>query len=822
MNETSEPVRDDDSWSGAHWIWHPRVEKMHNFHMLARKPFSLPAGIQCGTCLVSANTAYELYINGEWVGRGPVRSTPEWQYYDETDVGAHLRAGDNVVAVHVYHHGEQDTGALGQVKGPGALLVKMTVDCGSGTCELGTDASWRVLRAPQYEIDVGHVTWHRHDFKEVCHADREVLGWRQAGYDDSAWEPAQVLGPVPTAPWSRLVCRDIPFFTRESVWPVNAFGHLSACAYGFSEYDITNPRAILRDDAEVAEILPLNHDFEVQLILDFGKPVVGRFHLDIVDSAGGEVSISYGESLDLTRVDRLITRPGAQHYQPYERRFGRYVLLTCRNLHGPLKLRGAWFELVAYPVKDAGEFACNDRLMNRIWDVGCWTLRLNMHDHFEDCPWREQTLYCGDLAVSALLAYYAFGDYALARHSIAALARIQTDEGIIPSCGPVLAPGDPVRRFIPEYPALWLMALEAYWHHSGDMSIVEELWPNVKRLLAWYLSWHDERGLMRQLPREMRADFVDNLAGVNMDGQVLAVQALYHRALKAAGALARALGDGEVAEQVAERAQQLAAALNEYFWDEELHGYLDCLEDCGDAGNRTTPDVEPGTDSAFRLNQISNGLMLFCGLVPPERLSRTLGVLLDTGKAPPVRAGYMNFYLTEALFATGHPDEAVRRLRDYWGAMIERGATTFWEVFDPDTPAGEYPDRLWSLCHEFCCGPVYTLPAHILGVQPLEPGFSRVRIMPEPCDLRWARGRIPTPAGVLEVSWQRVDDGLRFECETAWPAGVAVELLLPAYRRAAPRVRVDGELVSCGRLDGKVVLRFESEAAAQRHRVDVS
>ncbi|MCK4324159.1 MAG: hypothetical protein KAW89_06475, partial [Armatimonadetes bacterium] len=502
---------------------------------------------------------------------------------------------------------------------------------------------------------------------------------------------------VPTAPWENLIPRDIPHFTSEPVRPVNVFGHLSGCAYGFSEHDIENPQALACDDDRSTEVFPLNEDFDVQILLDFGRPIIGRFHLEVADCQGGQIDISYGDDLDLTRIDRLLLRPGAQHYQPYERRFGRYVMLTCRDLPAPLKLRRAWFELVTYPVKELGEFSCNDEMLNRIWEVGRWTLRMNMHDHYEDCPFREQTLYCGDLRVSALLAYYAFGDYQLARHSLMALARIQRDDGAIPICGP--APTG--FQAIPEYPALWLIALADYWQYSGDLPLVEDLWGNVERLLEWYHSWHDERGLMRQLPADQRHDFVDNLAGVKMDGQVLAVQCLYHRSLQAAVALAEALGDDTTAQAAQKRAERLAGAVDELYWNEEQQGYIDCLAEGGEPARRVTPDVEPGNEADTRLNQITNGLMLYCGLVPQGHKSEVLAVLLDPGLAPPVRAGYMNYYVTEALFAAGRPTEAVQRIREYWGEMIQRGATTFWEVFDPETPPGQLPDRLWSLCHEF-------------------------------------------------------------------------------------------------------------------------
>ncbi|MFO7945940.1 MAG: alpha-L-rhamnosidase N-terminal domain-containing protein [Armatimonadota bacterium] len=809
---------DGNVWAPAAWIWHPLHEKMYNFHLLARKLFSLDTAPARATCIISANNSYELQINGRWIGRGPERSYPEWQYYDEYDVTRILRQGSNIVAVHAYNHGTEHTGTLHQSPGRGGLIAKIAVELANGDeVVVATDDFWRVLRAPQYSVDNGFTTQHREDYKEVYDAAKEPSGWELPDFDDSEWPTAEVLGPVPTPPWEHLIPRDIPHFTSEPVQPVNVFGHLSGSAYGFCEHDIDNPRTLACDDDEVAEVFPLHDDFRVQILLDFGRPVVGRFHLDVADCEGGKIAISYGEDLDLTRIDELLLRPGAQHYSPYERRYGRYVMLTCHDLPAPLKLRHAWFELVTYPVEEVGEFSCNDEMLNRIWDVGRWTLRMNMHDVFEDCPFREQTLYCGDLRVAALLAYYAFGDYTLARHSLEALARIQHENGGLPMRG--LAPREVSP--IPEFPALWLIALADYWQHSGEISLVEDLWDNVTRLLEWYHSWHDERGLMQQLPTDQRYDFVDNLAGIDQGGQVLAVQCIYHRALVAAQNMAVALEDTELAEKLQRRAGTLADAVNELYWDSSIPGYTDCLTEDGEPVRRATPDIESEGGAGRPLNQITNGLMLYCDLVPEERKAGALETLVNPGAAPPVRAGYMNFYVTEALFCAGRDVEAVRRIREYWGEMIARGATTFWEVFDPQTPPKQMPERLWSLCHPFCAGPVYGLPAHVLGVQPAEPGFTLTRIAPEPGDLRWARGAVPTPSGTVEVNWQRGDDGMRLQLEVSWPAAMAVELVVPLYRRDAPTVVVDGRGVDA-EIEGTRAVINRPPAKNRQHCVVVT
>ena len=807
-------VSDAASWKGAHWIWLQPDGRRNNTHLLCRKSFPLSGRVRRAACRITGSTAYELYVNGRWIGRGPVRSWPRWQYVDVHDVTGHLVEGENVVAVHAYHHGEEHVGVLTTCAGPGGLLAHVAIESADGArLDIGTDGSWRVLRAPQYAVETGFVTWHREDYKEKADARLEPVGWQTASYDDRAWPPPVVLGAVPCSPWTRLIPNPLPPLTRETVFPVNVFTHHSGSAYGFCKHDVVAPEAMIADNDETAAIAPVEADFDVQVLFDFGKPVVGRFHLEVADAAGGDVFFSYGDSLNLTRIDQLILRAGAQHYSPYERRFGRYVMLTLRGLLGPVRIRRAWFEMVTYPVQSRGAFECSDPMLNRIWEVGRWTLRMNMHDHYEDCPFREQLPYCGDLHVSALLAYHAFGDYALARETLLKLARLQRDDGRIPGHGPVPYS---FPKAIPEFPARWLIALHDYWRHSGDARLINDLWPNVKRLLDWHARWHDETGLMRQLPTELRSDFVDNLAGIPMDGPVLAVQCFYFLALGAAERLAGAVGDGATAGVCGERKRRLADAINARFWDKDLGGYRSCLSGTGEAKSRLTADLDP--DKNVPLSQISNGMILYAGITPADRLDAALATLLDPTRATPARSGHMNYFLTESLFRNGKGSEAVGRIRDYWGGMIARGATTFWEVFDPSAPEDRQLDRMWSLCHAFCAGPLHSLPAHVLGVEPVEAGFRTACLAPMLGGLQWAKGRVPTPLGPVEVHWQLMDGGRQLLLEFSRPAGMKLDVVVPPLDGPTTYLELDGADLSdrLGANGARIELPESTESSAHR------
>ena len=109
----------------AEWIWHPPAGKMDNFYLHARKAFGLERPCPDAVVFVTAGSLYKLYVNGQFVGRGPNPSDPSRYYYDVHEVGALLRQGPNVIAATCYNYGEKAHGVLGQNWGRGGFLLEL-------------------------------------------------------------------------------------------------------------------------------------------------------------------------------------------------------------------------------------------------------------------------------------------------------------------------------------------------------------------------------------------------------------------------------------------------------------------------------------------------------------------------------------------------------------------------------------------------------------------------------------------------------------------------------------------------------------------------
>jgi hypothetical protein len=156
---------------------------------------------------------------------------------------------------------------------------------------------------------------------------------------------------------------------------------------------------------------------------------------------------------------------------------------------------------------------------------------------------------------------------------------------------------------------------------------------------------------------------------------------------------------------------------------------------------------------------------------------------------------FYGYYMLRAMAAAGNYQGALDVIRRYWGAMLDLGATTFWEDFNIDwlTNAGridelvpegkkdihgDYGDYCYkgfrhSFCHGWASGPTAWLSEYVLGVQVVEPGCSKIRITPNLGDLQWVEGTFPTPRGILTIRHEKRTDG-EIESVIKAPEGIIV------------------------------------------------
>jgi hypothetical protein len=156
---------------------------------------------------------------------------------------------------------------------------------------------------------------------------------------------------------------------------------------------------------------------------------------------------------------------------------------------------------------------------------------------------------------------------------------------------------------------------------------------------------------------------------------------------------------------------------------------------------------------------------------------------------------FYGYYMLRAMAKAGNYTGALNSIREYWGAMLKLGATTFWEDFNIDwvnnasridelpqdgkvDVHGDYGNYCYkglrhSFCHGWASGPTAWLSESILGVQILEPGCKVLKIVPHLGDLKWVEGSFPTPYGTVQIKHTKQSDG-KIKTTVDAPKGVKI------------------------------------------------
>jgi len=212
-----------------------------------------------------------------------------------------------------------------------------------------------------------------------------------------------------------------------------------------------------------------------------------------------------------------------------------------------------------------------------------------------------------------------------------------------------------------------------------------------------------------------------------------------------------------------------------------------------------------GTSFGSRMQ--TNAMAVFSGVADAPMTSSIYGKVLSQPATQPVTP-YFNYFVISAMAQAGYTDQGLALIRQQWGSMLQAGATSFWEVYDPTCPSN--PDfhscltsffnsvddqgtsRLFvSLAHAWSSGPAPWLQQNVLGVNALAPGYRTVEIRPDLAGLQWARGTVPTPAGNVSISIEGV--GSRVDLQI--PSGMDAYVSMPSPSKK-PIVTVNGIPVS--------------------------
>ena len=558
-----------------------------------------------------------------------------------------------------------------------------------------------------------------------------------------------------------------------------------------STLHVQSPAALVAGDGAATMRCDLG---DAELVLDFGRERVGYFSLTAETAGATVVEVRYGETeeeLDADPArelpwyrfprDGFPISPGRTNLRSRGRRAFRFVLLRASR-GVTVELSGVMVHHQHAPLKQRGHFSCSDPLLNRIWDISAYTTELCMQGYYEDGIKRDGLLWIGDARVQFLCAYHAFGETALAERSLRMMAASQREDGALPSCAaiggghqhpavieymPDVAEGVG-RWIIDNYITDFLSALREYHDHTGDMRTLRDLWPCAIRAAA-YLS-----RVPLDPPVEKNIITDENVRVKDSWWPSAGTFLMQLRAgLRDMAACAEVLGDAGQHVRCLAQIADIDGIIHRSYW----HGgvFTDRAAAAGPG---------PAAADAPEVSWHVNAFAVLSGAVAADgELLARVAAMPDA--AYPI-AGFMKFWTLKAMMDAGLARRAVPDMRDWWGFMLEHGATTCWEKLDLRRPENVLDNPAVSRCHGWSAGPCFLFPRYLLGVAPGAPGYSRVSVRPSmPDGVSWMEGTIPTPRGEIFVRWESLRGGVH-GC-VVLPPGVEGEAFLPGAAAADAR-----------------------------------
>ncbi|MED4226926.1 hypothetical protein [Neobacillus cucumis] len=346
------------------------------------------------------------------------------------------------------------------------------------------------------------------------------------------------------------------------------------------------------------------------------------------------------------------------------------------------------------------QFKSTDERLNQIWAIADRTFRTCSDIFFLDGVKRDKWVWSGDAYQSYFINQYSFFNKEIVERTILGLRG-----------------NDPFRQHlntIIDYSLYWLISIEEYYKTFGDQKFLEKIYLKMESLLQYCNAQTDEHGFIFG----KKGDWVYiDWAEFDISGPLCAEQMLLARAYQSVIAVRQALGipindlDGKL--------ERLKSNIHKFYWDEEKGGFIDSYE----SGKRN-------------VTKHANIFAILFNFVDKEKAAKIKHHVLMNPEINEIHTPYFKFWELEVMVKIGEYPYVIEQIKSYWGGMLDEGATTFWEYYDPNETGVEkyamYGDKYGkSLCHAWGASPIYLIGRYLLGVQSTAPGYESFEVAPQ-------------------------------------------------------------------------------------------
>ncbi|MBQ7879832.1 MAG: hypothetical protein IJ317_04205 [Clostridia bacterium] len=661
------------------WIWLKREEK----YSFAEFKATFTAGTGRVELKISADFRYAVYINGTFAANGQYADYPDQKVVDTVDVSAYVKKGENELFIVAYHMGvdhfvcsRQPACVAFEVLENGKILLASSKDtlCRRSTAYSAGDTitpqqgkgmhysftaketAWETAK----EIETGFQTVDRPIKKTVI--EDKTLG-KVIAQGCFQWNGGETAGDKMQRAWlsSRL------------------FKQMT----GADEKTESSFEKSLTFKGEQGD--------GVYVFVDLGAERAGYPCFSVETDKPCSLYFGWGEHFADLRLEterfgrnfafKVDLKAGKNEFSEYWIRLGcRYVCLFAET--DTLKVNEVSFREEIYPFsmpkKDFG-----DRLLNKIYDVGRRTLQLCAHEHYEDCPWREQALYGMDSRNQMLFGYGAFGEYEFPRASIRLLAKSMSEDGLLELCPPSKAD-----ITIPSFSAYMVLAFCENAERDFNAKFVDDVLPVAEKIIQTFQK-RTKDGTVHTFS-EIRywnfhewsdgLDAVEPFREESLTPEPDAIlTALVYRAATALAALENKLGRTEQVAKLQEYADMLALHF-EIFYDKEKGLYASYI----------------GADGFKGYHEYTQAVFLTTGKVDETRAKALREVLKNPkGKVVPITLGAMEVKYDALLQDRANLPFVIEEICETYGGLLFKGATSYWETIEGSVDF----DNAGSLCH---------------------------------------------------------------------------------------------------------------------------
>jgi hypothetical protein len=704
-------------------------------HVAFRREFDLESIPRSATLHLFAATRYLLFINGTYIRRGPCRFELLAAEYDSVPVREFLTKGRNVLAILV--HRDNPTGRIRSVA-PGLAAVFE-----ADNLSFSTDGTWKATRDlsfPETPSVWGAIPDHR---------DATLMpDWVAPGFSDQDWPNAAVV-PRPV----------------ETIWP-----------------RLRPRQSALTRERELATTV------RVPRSLDMGSLSV---ELSRVELAYTAIDL---EAQENTTVKLLMSLPsGFSSEATYKCRSGRqrWILDDCLPMKSlELNIAGGSASVTdfkvmefGYPFEIAGSFNSSDPVLDQLWKLCARSAQILSEDAYVDCSDRERVewLECSPpMAQTTRVSMVTVtpegnvpSDPSLLRGALWRTAQTQGADGAVKAH--TCSERWDKHAIMHDRGCLWVILIEEYLLHTGDLNFVRELWPHVIKQIDYWFAHQSPRGL---LCLEEWGDWGNPHLYRVFEGTVL--NSHFYAALRSSSHIATALGDASMHAAYSRAAKELRDSMHAHLWDHSTGTWF-----AGIVGQDDEIELMPPTEHA--------AIYALRWNVGDARQNESVHRWLwerRTHFSQRCMEAMVYYHWFEALYALDDSDA------DCWILEIFR---SHWaeQLSGPLQTSGESLGSITNV-HCYSLFPAYFLSSYVLGIRlDGDVGNQKLLIEPHLGDLQSVDGVVITEFGAVAIEWRQENDRLEFK--VSLPASIQATLLL----RSDTQVNLDSAGLCEGTPHGK-------------------